>query len=179
MQRKKAEIMDEGAMRRALTRIAYQIIERNHGAKDVLLAGVRTRGLPLADRIADKIGEVEGFRPPVIALDISSLRDDVPRDSRAPISFPDLPGLENSTVILVDDVLYTGRTVRAAMDAISQMGRAGRIQLAVMIDRGHRELPIRPDYVGKNLPTSQSERVQVCLHELDGVDAVRILEEKP
>lgn len=179
LQRKKAEIMDEGAMRRALTRIAYQIIERNHGAKDVLLAGVRTRGLPLADRIADKIGEVEGFRPPVIALDISSLRDDVPRDSRAPISFPDLPGLENSTVILVDDVLYTGRTVRAAMDAISQMGRAGRIQLAVMIDRGHRELPIRPDYVGKNLPTSQSERVQVCLHEIDGVDAVRILEEKP
>lgn len=179
LQRKKAEIMDEGAMRRALTRIAYQIIERNHGAKDVLLAGVRTRGLPLADRIADKIGEVEGFRPPVIALDISSLRDDVPRDSRAPISFPDLPGLENSTVILVDDVLYTGRTVRAAMDAISQMGRAGRIQLAVMIDRGHRELPIRPDYVGKNLPTAQSERVQVCLHEIDGVDAVRILEEKP
>ncbi|WP_279220543.1 bifunctional pyr operon transcriptional regulator/uracil phosphoribosyltransferase PyrR [Intestinibacillus sp. Marseille-P6563] len=179
MQRKKAEIMDEGAMRRALTRIAYQIIERNHGAKDVLLAGVRTRGLPLADRIADKIGEVEGFRPPVIALDISSLRDDVPRDSRAPISFPDLPGLENSTVILVDDVLYTGRTVRAAMDAISQMGRAGRIQLAVMIDRGHRELPIRPDYVGKNLPTAQSERVQVCLHEIDDVDAVRILEEKP
>ena len=179
LQRKKAEIMDEGAMRRALTRIAYQIIERNHGAKDVLLAGVRTRGLPLADRIADKIGEVEWFRPPVIALDISSLRDDVPRDSRAPISFPDLPGLENSTVILVDDVLYTGRTVRAAMDAISQMGRAGRIQLAVMIDRGHRELPIRPDYVGKNLPTAQSERVQVCLHEIDGVDAVRILEEKP
>ena len=179
LQRKKAEIMDEGAMRRALIRIAYQIIERNHGAKDVLLAGVRTRGLPLADRIADKIGEVEGFRPPVIALDISSLRDDVPRDSRAPISFPDLPGLENSTVILVDDVLYTGRTVRAAMDAISQMGRAGRIQLAVMIDRGHRELPIRPDYVGKNLPTAQSERVQVCLHEIDGVDAVRILEEKP
>ena len=179
LQRKKAEIMDERAMRRALTRIAYQIIERNHGAKDVLLAGVRTRGLPLADRIADKIGEVEGFRPPVIALDISSLRDDVPRDSRAPISFPDLPGLENSTVILVDDVLYTGRTVRAAMDAISQMGRAGRIQLAVMIDRGHRELPIRPDYVGKNLPTAQSERVQVCLHEIDDVDAVRILEEKP
>ncbi len=176
MRKKKAEIMDAGAMRRALTRIAFQIIEKNRGAKHILLAGVRTRGLPLAERIADKIGEVEGFRPPVLPLDISSLRDDVPRDSRPEISFPDLPGLEQSTVILVDDVLYTGRTVRAAMDAISQMGRAGRIQLAVMIDRGHRELPIRPDYVGKNLPTAQSERVQVCLEEIDGLDAVLILE---
>ena len=176
MRKKKAEIMDAGAMRRALTRIAFQIIEKNRGAKHILLAGVRTRGLPLAERIAGKIGEVEGFRPPVLPLDISSLRDDVPRDSRPEISFPDLPGLEQSTVILVDDVLYTGRTVRAAMDAISQMGRAGRIQLAVMIDRGHRELPIRPDYVGKNLPTAQSERVQVCLEEIDGLDAVLILE---
>ncbi len=176
MRKKKAEIMDAGAMRRALTRIAFQIIEKNRGAKHILLAGVRTRGLPLAERIAHKIGEVEGFRPPVLPLDISSLRDDVPRDSRPEISFPDLPGLEQSTVILVDDVLYTGRTVRAAMDAISQMGRAGRIQLAVMIDRGHRELPIRPDYVGKNLPTAQSERVQVCLEEIDGLDAVLILE---
>lgn len=177
MQRKKAEIMDESAMHRALTRIAFQIIEKNGGSKGILLAGVRTRGLPLAERIAEKIGEVEGIKPPVLALDISALRDDVPKATRAAISFPDLPGLENSTVILVDDVLYTGRTVRAAMDAISHMGRAGCIQLAVMVDRGHRELPIRPDYVGKNLPTSQSERVQVCLKEIDGVDAVRILED--
>lgn len=178
MQRKKAEIMDEGAMRRALTRIAFQIIEKNRGSKGILLAGVRTRGLPLAERIADKIGETEGLRPPVIPLDISALRDDVPRGERPEISFPDLPGLENTTVILVDDVLYTGRTVRAAMDAISQMGRAGCIQLAVMVDRGHRELPIRPDYVGKNLPTAQSERVQVYLKETDGTDAVLILEEQ-
>ncbi len=178
MQKKKAEIMDEGAMRRALTRIAFQIIEKNRGSKGILIAGVRTRGVPLAERIADKIGEVEGFRPPVIELDISSLRDDVPRGSRTDIAFPDLPGLEGCTVILVDDVLYTGRTVRAAIEAISRMGRAGRIQLAVMIDRGHRELPIRPDYVGKNLPTAQSERVQVRLKEIDGVDAVVILEEQ-
>lgn len=177
MQKKKAEIMDEGAMRRALTRIAFQIIEKNRGSKDILLAGVRTRGLPLAERIADKIGEVEGFRPPVIGLDVSSLRDDVPRAGRSAPALPNLPGLESSTVILVDDVLYTGRTVRAAIEAVLQIGRAGRIQLAVMIDRGHRELPIRPDYVGKNLPTAQSERVQVRLTEIDGADAVVILEE--
>lgn len=177
LQREKAEIMDAGAMRRALTRIAFEIIEKNRGSKGILLAGVRTRGVPLAGRIADKIGEVEGLRPPVIELDISPLRDDVPRDHRAEIDFPDLPGLKECTVILVDDVLYTGRTVRAAIEAISRMGRAGRIQLAVMVDRGHRELPIRPDYVGKNLPTAQSERVQVRLKEIDGADAVVILEE--
>ena len=111
MQKKKAEIMDEGAMRRALTRIAFQIIEKNRGSKGILLAGVRTRGVPLAHRIADNIGEVEGFRPPVIELDISSLRDDLPRGSRPSSVFPDLPGLEGCTVILVDDVLFTGRTV--------------------------------------------------------------------
>lgn len=165
-------------MRRALTRIAFQIIEKNRGSKGILMAGVRTRGVPLAHRIADNIGEVEGFRPPVIELDISSLRDDLPRGSRPSSAFPDLPGLESCTVILVDDVLFTGRTVRAAIEAISRMGRAGRIQLAVMVDRGHRELPIRPDYVGKNLPTSQSERVQVRLKEIDGMDAVVILEEQ-
>lgn len=176
LQQKKAEIMDEGAMRRALTRIAFEIIEKNHGSKDILLAGIRTRGVPLAARIADKIGEVEGFRPPVIELDISSLRDDRPHDPPVGTAFPGLPGLENSTVILVDDVLFTGRTVRAAIEAVARMGRAGRIQLAVLVDRGHRELPIRPDYIGKNLPTSQSERVQVRLKEIDGTDTVMILE---
>lgn len=178
LQQKKAEIMDEGAVRRALTRIAFEIIEKNRGSKNILLAGIRTRGLPLAERIADKIGEVEKFRPPVIGLDISPLRDDVPREDRNTAAFPGLPGLEKCTVILVDDVLYTGRTVRAAIEAISRMGRAGRIQLAVMIDRGHRELPIRPDYVGKNLPTAQSERVQVLLEETDGADAVVIFEDQ-
>ena len=172
---KKAEIMDASAMQRALTRIAFQIIEKNHGVKDIILAGVRTRGVPLAERIANKIGEVEGSKPGVIELDISQLRDDLPRDNQKVISYPDIPSLQNKIVILVDDVLYTGRTVRAGMDAILKMGRASCIQLAVMIDRGHRELPIRPDYVGKNLPTSQSERVCVNLNEIDGFDAVVIL----
>lgn len=167
--------MDASAMQRALTRIAFQIIEKNHGVKDIILAGVRTRGVPLAERIANKIGEVEGSKPDVIELDISQLRDDLPRDNQKVISYPDIPSLQNKIVILVDDVLYTGRTVRAGMDAILKMGRASCIQLAVMIDRGHRELPIRPDYVGKNLPTSQSERVCVNLNEIDGFDAVVIL----
>ena len=175
---KKAEIMDASAMQRALTRIAFQIIEKNHGVKDIILAGVRTRGVPLAERIANKIGEVEGSKLDVIELDISQLRDDLPRDNQKVISYPDIPSLQNKIVILVDDVLYTGRTVRAGMDAILKMGRASCIQLAVMIDRGHRELPIRPDYVGKNLPTSQSERVCVNLNEIDGFDAVVILEKK-
>ena len=176
---KKAEIMDTSAMQRALTRIAFQIIEKNHGVKNVILAGVRTRGVPLAKRIANKIGEVEGITPDVIELDISQLRDDLPREeNKKVISFPDIPSLQNKIVILVDDVLYTGRTVRAGMDAILKMGRASCIQLAVMIDRGHRELPIRPDYVGKNLPTSQSERVCVNLSEIDGFDTVVILEKK-
>ena len=171
------EIMDENAMRRALTRISYQIIEKNHGA-DILLAGVRTRGVPLARRIAGNIHQVRGLCPPVLELDISPLRDDLPRGAaHTDGRFPDLPALEGHTVVLVDDVLYTGRTARAAIEAISRMGRAGRIQLAVMIDRGHRELPIRPDYVGKNLPTARSERVKVCLKETDGTDAVMIIQE--
>lgn len=173
----KTEIMDESAMRRALARISYQIIEKNHGA-DILLAGVRTRGVPLARRIAGNIHETYGLCPPVLELDISPLRDDLPRGTaHAYGRFPDLPALEGHTVVLVDDVLYTGRTARAAIEAISRMGRAGRIQLAVMIDRGHRELPIRPDYVGKNLPTARSERVKVCLKETDGTDAVVIIQE--
>lgn len=168
-----AEIMDESAVRRALTRISFEILEKNHGCRQLLLAGVPTRGVPLAARIADKLGEVEGFRPPVISLDIGPYRDDQPRP--APPDVPGLPGLAGCTVVIVDDVLYTGRSVRAAIEAVSRMGRAGRIQLAVLIDRGHRELPIRPDYVGKNLPTAQNERVQVHLTETDGEDRVSIL----
>lgn len=171
----KAEIMDESGMRRALTRIAFEIIEKNHDVGGIVLAGIKTRGEFLAQRIAAKIGEVEGTQPAVMPLDISSLRDDIPPTSRKapqPDSMPDIAG---HTVILVDDVLYTGRTVRAAIEAIASLGRAGRIQLAVLVDRGHRELPIRPDYVGKNLPTAQSERVRVMVREVDGQDGVVIL----
>lgn len=172
-----AEIMDEQAVRRALTRIAFEIIEKNHGCRSLLLAGVQTRGVPLAERIADKLGEVEGLRPPVIPLDIGPFRDDLPHTD-AP-ALPDIPGLSGCTVVIVDDVLYTGRSARAAIEAVSHMGRAARIQLAVLIDRGHRELPIRPDYVGKNLPTAQNERVCVHLHETDGEDRVAIAKQQP
>ena len=168
-----AEIMDEAAVRRALTRIAFEIIEKNHGCRNLLLAGVQTRGVPLAERIADKLGEVEGFRPPVLPLDIGPFRDDLPHIAEPVL--PDIPGLAGCTVVIVDDVLYTGRSVRAAIEAVSRMGRAARIQLAVLIDRGHRELPIRPDYVGKNLPTAQNERVYVRLRETDGQDRVTII----
>lgn len=173
---KKAEIMDEGAMRRAITRIAFEIIEKNHGG-GLLLAGIKTRGEFLAQRLAARIGEAQGEAPEVVALDVSSLRDDIPAERRSMPPAADAPAVAGRTVILVDDVLYTGRTVRAAIEAVSQLGRAGRIQLAVLVDRGHRELPIRPDYVGKNLPTSQSERVRVMLREVDGADGVVILEE--
>ncbi len=171
----KAEIMDENAVRRALTRIAFEIIEKNHDVSTIVLAGIRTRGEFLAQRIAAKIGEVEGRIPPVMPLDISSLRDDIPPGNRHAPQPQDVPEIAGHTVILVDDVLYTGRTVRAAIEGISNLGRAGRIQLAVLIDRGHRELPIRPDYIGKNLPTAQNERVRVMVQEVDGQDGVVIL----
>lgn len=171
----KTVILDEGAIARALMRISFEITEKNHGAKKLLLAGIKTRGVYLADRIADMIGKEEGVRPPVIEIDVSPLRDDLPREQRGEVAFPDLPGLVQATVILVDDVLFTGRTARAAIEAIALMGRAERIQLAVLIDRGHRELPIRPDYTGKNLPTARAERVSVFLKEVDGEDSVQIL----
>ncbi len=169
----KAVILDADGVRRALTRIAFEIIEKNKGADHLLLAGIKTRGVYLAQRIAAKLGEVEGMAPPVLALDVTPWRDDKPRSSG---SLPPLdPRIADATVILVDDVLYTGRTVRAAIEALAHSGRAGRIQLAVLVDRGHRELPIRPDYTGKNLPTSREERVSVRLTEVDGEDNVVIL----
>ncbi|MCD8355494.1 MAG: bifunctional pyr operon transcriptional regulator/uracil phosphoribosyltransferase PyrR [Clostridia bacterium] len=171
---KKAEIMDEGAMRRAVNRISYEIIEHNHGASNLVLAGVRTRGVFLAERMADKIAEVEGTRPQVISLDITGFRDDKPEE-QSDIPLPAIEEIYRKTVIIVDDVLYTGRTVRAAMEVVLRMGRAQRIQLAALIDRGHRELPIRPDYVGKNLPTSHAEMVRVNMKEFDGKDSVVIL----
>lgn len=171
---KKAEIMDESAMRRAINRISYEIIERNHGVSGIVLAGVRTRGVCLAERIAEKIEEVEGIRPEIVSLDISAFRDD--KHSKADGgSILTIEDIENKSVIIADDVLCTGRTVRAAMEAVLSAGRAQCIQLAVLVDRGHRELPIRPDYIGKNLPTSRAETVRVNMWEIDGKDSVVIL----
>ena len=173
MAEQKAVIMDADGVRRALTRIAFEIIEKNKGAEHLLLAGVRTRGVFLAERIAKKLGEVEGEAPPVVTLDVTPWRDDKPRtDDPLPPSDPRIAG---ATVVIIDDVLYTGRTVRAAIEAVSHAGRAGRIQLAVLVDRGHREIPIRPDYIGKNLPTARDERVSVRVSEVDGEDSVVIL----
>ena len=170
----KTEIMDEKALDRALTRISHEIIERNRGVEDLVLLGIKTRGVSLAKRLCEKIRSIEGNDLPVGSLDITSYRDDIkemkdmPQVSTTDISF-DITGKK---VILVDDVLYTGRTVRAAMDAIIDMGRPFSIQLAVLVDRGHRELPIRADYVGKNVPTSRSEMVIVNVMETDDKDGV-------
>ena len=170
---KKAEIMDEGAMRRAINRISYEIIECNHGASNLVLAGVRTRGVFLAERMAAKITEVEGTCPQVISLDITGFRDDKPVGKDC-VSLPEIENISNKTVIIVDDVLYTGRTVRAAMEAVLNMGRAQRIQLAALIDRGHRELPIRADYAGTNVPTSRSELISVKLKDVYGETGVTL-----
>lgn len=170
----KTEIMDEKALDRALTRISHEIIERNKGVEDLVLLGIKTRGITLAKRLCEKIRGIEGNELPVGSLDIAGYRDDIKhlKDmvhvNTTDISF-DITGKK---VILVDDVLYTGRTVRAAMDAIVDIGRPLSIQLAVLIDRGHRELPIRADYVGKNVPTARSEMVIVNVKELDDKDGV-------
>jgi len=172
-------ILDSEGMRRALTRIAHEILERNGGSSGVMLAGVRTRGLPLAHRIADLIRDVEGADVPVFDLDSGPYRDDrserrIAGEMREPSS-DNRPQVQGQRIVLVDDVFYTGRTVRAAIDAIMDLGRPAVIQLAVLVDRGHRELPIRADYIGKNVPTSRSERVQVRLTETDGTDEIVIL----
>ncbi|HYF83188.1 MAG TPA: bifunctional pyr operon transcriptional regulator/uracil phosphoribosyltransferase PyrR [Clostridia bacterium] len=170
----KTEIMDEKALDRALTRIAHEIIERNKGVEDLVLLGIKTRGITLAKRLCEKIKGIEGNELSVGSLDITSYRDDIkdlqdaPGGSTTDISF----NITGKKVILVDDVLYTGRTVRAAMDAIVDIGRPLSIQLAVLVDRGHRELPIRADYVGKNVPTSRSEIVIVNVMESDDKDVV-------
>jgi pyrimidine operon attenuation protein/uracil phosphoribosyltransferase len=164
-------------MGRALARIAHEVVERNKGAEGVVLVGMRTRGVPLAKRIAEMIKGFEGTPIPIGTLDIGFYRDDIsPLESKsADRSYTDIPvSIEDRRVILVDDVLYTGRSIRAAMDALMDMGRPSSIQLAVLIDRGHRELPIRADYVGKNIPSSQDEEIQVRLEEVDGVDGVII-----
>ncbi|PWA13435.1 bifunctional pyr operon transcriptional regulator/uracil phosphoribosyltransferase PyrR [Pueribacillus theae] len=176
--KKQAEILDEQAIRRALTRIAHEIIERNKGIEDCILIGIRTRGIYIAERLAKRIEQIEGSSIPVGEVDITLYRDDLTvnhEDNEPTLKSTSLPqNVTNKKVILVDDVLYTGRTVRAAMDALIDLGRPAQIQLAVLIDRGHRELPIRPDYVGKNVPTSRSEIVNVELLEVDKVDKVSI-----
>lgn len=161
-------------MGRALTRIAHEIIEANRGVEDLFLVGIRTRGVPLANRLHAAIENIEDTRIPVGILDITLYRDDLTTIAHQPIvRKTELPqSIDGKTVVLVDDVLYTGRTVRAALDALMDLGRPARIQLAVVIDRGHRELPIRADFVGKNVPTAKVEQVQVRLAEIDGEDRV-------
>jgi len=175
--REKTQVLDEAAVDRALTRIAHEILERNSGARDLAFVGLRTRGVTLAQRLAAKIAKIDGTTLPVGTLDITLYRDDLDMRGAPVIRGTDIPfSVKDKTVILVDDVLFTGRTIRAALDAIIDFGRPQMIQLATLIDRGHRELPIRPDYVGKNLPTSRRESVAVRLREHDGEDRVVIEE---
>jgi pyrimidine operon attenuation protein/uracil phosphoribosyltransferase len=176
----KAVILDEKAIERATTRIANEIIERNKGIEDIILVGIKTRGIPFAERLAKKIKGIEGKDVPVLTLDITLYRDDLTEIYDEPVvkneGFND--DINNKIIVLVDDVIFTGRTVRAALDALVHMGRPRKVQLAVLIDRGHRELPIRPDYIGKNVPTSRSEIVSVNFIEVDGLDQVVINEKR-
>jgi pyrimidine operon attenuation protein/uracil phosphoribosyltransferase len=170
------EVLDAEDVQRALTRIAHEVLERNKGAQSVVLLGIPTRGVPLAERLAQRIGEVEGTSVPVGSLDITMFRDDLRLRPARGLGRTDLPsgGIDDSIVILVDDVLFSGRSIRAALDALSELGRPRAVQLAGLVDRGHRQFPIRADYVGKNLPTSTRETVRVLVSEYDGRDAVLI-----
>ncbi|MBP3906503.1 MAG: bifunctional pyr operon transcriptional regulator/uracil phosphoribosyltransferase PyrR [Peptostreptococcaceae bacterium] len=174
--KEKAQLMDDKAMARAITRVSHEIIEKNKGIEDVVLVGIKTRGVPIANRIAKKIESIEGQSINTGEVDITLYRDDLKEVNADPvingsnIKFD----INDKVVVLVDDVLYTGRTVRAALDAIMDIGRPKSIQLAVLVDRGHRELPIRADYVGKNVPTSKSEIISVMLEEVDEQDSVTI-----
>ncbi|WP_270181805.1 bifunctional pyr operon transcriptional regulator/uracil phosphoribosyltransferase PyrR [Alkalihalobacillus sp. CinArs1] len=174
----KRVLLDDQAIRRALTRIAHEIIERNKGIQHAMLVGIKTRGIYLAERLAERIEQIEGSSIPVGEIDITMYRDDL--SLKHENQDPKIKGtsiesaVTDQKVILVDDVLFTGRTVRAAMDALMDLGRPSQIQLAVLVDRGHRELPIRPDYVGKNVPTSKEEIIEVALTEVDDFDRVSI-----
>lgn len=176
----KAEVMDSEDIRRALFRLSREIVEHNKGTEGLALVGIRTRGVPLAQRLAGLVGECEGAAPPVGVLDITFYRDDLSLLSPQPVVHrTEIPfHVTGKKLVLVDDVLYTGRTIRAALDALMDLGRPQLIRLAVLIDRGHRELPIRADYVGKNVPTSRREVVHVRLRESDGEDRV-VIEELP
>ena len=171
----KATVMEPDEVRRAVTRIAHEIVERNRGTDDLVIVGIRTRGAPLAERIASAIASFEGVDLPSGALDVTLYRDDVALRSPRSLEATTVPAdVDGRVVVVVDDVLYTGRTTRAAFDAILDLGRPRAIRLAVLVDRGHRELPIRADHVGKNLPTAADEVVKVHLEEIDGEDAVLI-----
>ncbi len=175
--RTKSIVMDKDAIQRTIKRIAHEIIEQNKGLDNIYLVGIRSRGVPLANRLAEYLKEIENIEIPVGILDITLYRDDLTTISKQPVikgSQIDFE-IENTTTILVDDVLYTGRTVRAAIDAILDFGRPQKIQLAVLVDRGHRELPIKADFVGKNIPTSAEEIIKVSVHDTDGEDSVKIV----
>jgi pyrimidine operon attenuation protein/uracil phosphoribosyltransferase len=173
-----AIVMDADRMSRSLARIAHEIIERNRGTEDLALVGIRTRGVPIARRLADLLRGINGVEVPTGALDITLYRDDLMRHAIGPqpiVRKTEIPfSIDDKRILLVDDVLYTGRTIRAALDALIDFGRPKAIQLVVLVDRGHRELPIKADYVGKNLPTSLSQSVQVRLVEVDGRDEVEV-----
>ena len=178
MERYKATLMDEAAVCRALKRIAHEIVEHNNGAENVCFVGIKRRGIPLAHLIAQNVEKIEGTRVPVSALDITFYRDDLEKKSESPEVHPSDLGfsIEGKDVVLVDDVLFTGRTVSAALDALKEIGRAASVQLAVLVDRGHRELPIRGDYVGKNVPTSRAEFIAVRIPPYDDKIAVELHE---
>ncbi len=171
-------ILTDDEIRRALIRVAHEIMERNGGGEGVVLVGMHTRGVPIARRIADFMHRFEGVEVPVGMLDIGLYRDDLAGGARPLMRPTRIPDVQGRKVVLVDDVLYTGRTVRAAMDALTDLGRPSQIQLAILVDRGHRELPIRADYVGKNVPTSLDEQVYVKLTEIDGADEVLLSRER-
>jgi pyrimidine operon attenuation protein/uracil phosphoribosyltransferase len=175
----RARIMDGARINRALARLASEIVEENHGTNDLYLVGIRRRGVPLAERMADKIADLEGVRPPVGIVDITLYRDDLSTVGAKPIvNRTELDDIEGRNIVLIDDVLYTGRTIRAALDQLIDFGRPRRVQLAVLIDRGneHRELPIQADYVGKLVPTKRSEIIKVMLDEFDEEEGVVIVE---
>lgn len=176
--RVKSVVLDAPAVARAVKRIAHEILEHNRGADSLAFVGIRTRGIHLARRLAALIKEIEQVRVPVGALDITFYRDDLATNPQPEVHSSDLPfAMDGMDIVLVDDVLYTGRTIRAALDALMDYGRPATVQLAVLVDRGHRELPVRADYVGKNVPSARTERVQVRLAELDGEDGVVIGED--
>lgn len=164
-------VIDEQTMMRALTRLSYEIIERNRGLDEVVILGIKTRGVDLAYRIAQRLEELEGVKVPVGELDVTAYRDDIDKTNEVKQPEVDFP-ITGKRVVLVDDVLFTGRTIRAAMDAVMDLGRPSQISLAVLVDRGHRELPIRADYVGKNIPTARTEEVIVKLKEIDGENGI-------
>ena len=174
----KTVLMDADGIRRALTRISHEIVEKNHGVADIVLVGIRTRGVPIAERLAAEIERIEGQRPPVGVLDITLYRDDLTTLFEQPmVHSTRMPeDISGKAIFLVDDVIYTGRTVRAALEALVDLGRPSTVQLAVIIDRGHRELPIHADICGRNVPTKKSEVIEVRLEELDGKDEVVICE---